>query len=126
MSIPKFHKVSLVTEYTEIEAHQVTGPYDVIIKNHYAGVNFIEAYFRNGIHPAEFPFVLGREATNLVEASFAQFTKIQEDTVSVKKLAANTSDRELKLWTASLLQFITGITLVHEAYEVNANDYVLV
>lgn len=155
MSIPKFHKVALARqvadtpdgiEYAEVEAPQVTSPTDVIIKNKYSGVNFIEAYFRKGIYPAQFPYTFGREAAGVVAAvggnvtkykvgdkvaylspgTLAQYTKVSQDHVQVRVLPASTTDEQLKEWAAILLQGLTAITLATEAYEVKKGDYVLV
>lgn len=155
MSLPKFHKVALakttsdstdVIEYTEVETPQITGPKDVIIKNKYAGVNFIEAYFRKGLYPAEFPFIFGKEASGVVAAvgdevskykvgdkvaylaskAYAQYTKIPEDLIHVKTLPADASDEDLRLWAACNLQGLTAISLAHEAYEIKPNDFILI
>lgn len=155
MSLPKFHSVSLSPEvsetpeniqFTEVETPQITGAHDVIIKNKYAGVNFIEAYFRKGLYPAQFPLIFGKEGAGVVAAvgdevtkykvgdkvaylankAYAQYTKIDDSVVLVKKLPENTSDERLKLWAASLLQGLTVVSFVHEAYEVKAGDIILV
>lgn len=155
MSIPKTHHVSLFKEtspsvdaiiYTEIDAPQITGPHDVIVKNKYAGVNFIEGYFRKGTYDVPTPYVFGREAAGVVAAvgdkvqkyqvgdkiaylspgSFAQYTKLPESHVQASKLSAETTDEQLKLYAATLLQGLTALTFVHEAYEVKKGDYILV
>ncbi|GEQ70213.1 hypothetical protein JCM33374_g3889 [Metschnikowia sp. JCM 33374] len=155
MSIPKSHHVSLARqasesssgiEYAEIEAPQITGPQEIIINNKYAGVNFIDAYFRKGIYPTQFPHIFGREATGIVAAvgeevsnykvgdkvaylssqTFAQYTKISAKTVQIKKLPEATTDEELKRWAAILLQGLTAITLPKESYEVKKDDFILV
>jgi hypothetical protein len=33
----------------------------VLIKNHFAGVNYIDTYHRGGLYPVALPFTLGRE-----------------------------------------------------------------
>lgn len=155
MSLPKFHKVALakttsdstdVIEYADVETPQITGPKDVIIKNKYGGVNFIEAYFRKGLYPGEFPFIFGKEGSGVVAAVgdevtkykvgdkvaylgskvYAQYTKITEDLVHVTTLPADSTDEDLKLWAACNLQGLTAITLAHEAYEIKPDDFVLV
>lgn len=155
MTLPKLNKAIFakersnstdVIQYVDIETPQITGPHDVIIKNKYAGVNFIEVYFRKGLFPAQFPFVFGTEASGVVTAvgdlvtkfkvgdkvaymaqlCFAQYTKIQDSLVHVKVLPADTTESDLKLWAASLLQGLTVIPFIEEAYKVNAGDYILV
>lgn len=155
MSLPKFLKAALakttsdstdVIEYTDVETPQITSPKDVIVKNRYGGVNFIEAYFRKGLYPGEFPFIFGREGSGVVAAVgdgvtkykvgdkiaylgskiYAQYTKIQEDHVHVKVLPEDATDDDLRLWAACNLQGLTAVSLAHEAYEIKANDFILV
>lgn len=155
MSIPKLQKAAIVAqvsqspdaiEYADIESPQISGPHDVIIKNRYAGVNFIETYFRQGIYPATFPYIFGREAAGevaavgdavknykvgdkvayLSPATLAQYTKIEDSRVQVKKLAPDTTDHDLEKWAAILLQGLTVLTLTTEAYHVQPRDFVLV
>lgn len=155
MSLPELHYVALSPEvsatpdniqYVQIETPHITGPHDVIIKNKYAGVNFIEAYFRKGLYPGQFPFVFGKEASGVVAAvgadvknfkvgdkvaylaskTYAQYTKIQDDCIHAKRLPADVSDDQLKLWAAALLQGLTAVSLAHEAYEVKPQDNLLV
>lgn len=155
MSLPKLHHVALSPEisatpaniqYAEIETPQISGPHDVIIKNKFAGVNFIEAYFRKGLYPGQFPFVFGKEASGVVAAvgdevtkfkvgdkvaylatkTYAQYTKIQDNTVHAKILPADVNDAKLRLWAAVLLQGLTAVSFAHEAYEIKPNDYILV
>lgn len=121
-------------------------PTEILVKNKYSGINFIEVYFRNGIYPAKFPYIPGREASGEVVATgdevsnfeigdkisylgnenFAQFTKLDAKKVSIVNLGKDATDDQLKLYTASLLQGLTALTLVDEAYQVKEGDYVLV
>ena len=155
MSIPATQKAAYANAisetpdgiiYGDVESPQIAGPDDVIIKNKYSGVNFIESYFRKGIYPAKFPYIFGREAAGVVAAvgdnvsnykvgdkvaylspgTFAQYTKISQGAVHTTKLPESTSDEQLKLWGASLVQGLTAITFAHEAYEVKKGDYILV
>lgn len=155
MSIPKLQKVSLANEiaetpngiqYAEIESPQITGPHDIIIKNKYAGVNFIDAYFRKGVYPTQFPHVFGREASGVIAAvgeevtdykvgdkvayiapnSFAQYVKLSDATVQIKKLPEDATDEDLKRWAAILLQGLTAVTLPIESYEVKKGDFILI
>jgi NADPH2:quinone reductase len=43
-------------------------PGQVIVKNGYAGVNFIDTYHRKGLYPRELPFVGGQEGGGTVAA----------------------------------------------------------
>lgn len=135
-----------VIEYADIKTPQIETPSDVIIKNKYAGVNFIEAYFRKGIYPANLPTVFGREASGVVAAvgdavtkfkvgdkvaylsgsTFAQYTKIVEDHHSILKLDPDTSEEQLKLYGAAFTQGLTALSFIDEAYKVKKDDYILV
>lgn len=155
MSLPTTHKVNLIEEngesidlvkYVDVPTPQIEGPTDVIVKNKYSGVNFIEAYFRKGIYPSQKPYVLGREATGVIAAigkdvkkyqvgdkiaylsgsTIAQYTKIPESHIQVKKLPASTTDEELKDQAAALLQGLTALSLIEEAYPVKKGDDILV
>lgn len=119
---------------------------DILVKNRYTGINFIEVYFRNGIYPAEFPYIPGREASGEVVAvgnkvsnfkvgdkiaylgnkNFAQYTKLDSNKPSILNLGEDATDEQLKLYAASLLQGLTALTFINEAYAVKENDYILV
>lgn len=155
MSIPKTHHVSLIEEigqstdliqYKEVAAPQITDPKDIIVKNHYAGVNFIEAYFRKGVYPATTPYTFGREATGVVAAVgdkvtkfqvgdkvvylggnlFAEYTKIEPSNFRITKLDPNTTDEQLKVYSASIVGGLTAFTLIRDAYHVKKGDQILV
>ena len=134
-----------VIEYSDFPTPKIESSHDIIVKNSYAGVNFIEAYFRKGIYKASLPYVFGREASGEVVAvgdevstlkvgdkiaylspnTFAQYTKITDDNYKYIKLPDNASDEELKIY-GSFLQGLTALTFVNEAYKVQKDDYILV
>ncbi|KAJ2490525.1 hypothetical protein IWW37_003085 [Coemansia sp. RSA 2050] len=118
------------------------GPGEVLVRNHFAGVNYIDTYFRSGLYPAQLPTTLGNEASGIVsdvgpgvtevqvgdhvaylasQDAYAQYAKAKAS--RVVKL-----DPELPLDTAAavLLQGLTAHTLVTRAYAVNPGDWVLV
>lgn len=150
--IPKTQKVVLidanggydVIKYQDNEVPPI-GDNDLLIKNKYAGINFIEAYFRKGIYPTQLPQILGREATGVVVAkgqavkdfdvgdkvaylsgkTFAQYTKFS-NSIAISKLPKDTTDEQLKLYAAALIQGLTALTFIDEAYKVKKDDYILV
>lgn len=155
MSLPKTHFVSLIEkhsespdgiQYKEVDAPQITGAKDVIIKNRYSGVNFIDAYFRKNLYPCDVPYIFGKEAAGEVAAvgsevsrfkvgdkvayiginTFAQYTKIPEDYVRIAKLPADSSDEQLKTYAGALLSGLTAITFAHDAHPVQKGDFLLV
>lgn len=153
MSLPKTQKAILIEEngdldvlkYVDYDTPQPSAD-DIIIKNKFSGVNFIEGYFRTGVYPAPLPYILGREATGVVvevgknvtnykpgdkvaylgSPNFCQYTKLSSSHVAVLKLPENTSDEKSKLYAGSLLQGLTALTFINEAYEVKKGDYILV
>lgn len=154
MSLPKTQKVSLFEatgdydqiKYVDYPTPQIIGPTDLIIKNKYAGVNFIEGYFRKGIYPSEPPYVFGREASGVVaavgekvsnykvgdnvayfgNATFAQYTKIDANKPQVFKLPANASDETFQRYSSILTQGLTALTFINESYNVQKGDFILV
>ena len=44
------------------------GPGQVIVKNEFAGINFIDTYHRKGLYPRDLPFVGGQEGGGTVAA----------------------------------------------------------
>ena len=52
------------TQYPVPEAD----PNEVIVKNEYAGVNFIDTYYRSGLYKRELPFILGQEGGGTIAA----------------------------------------------------------
>lgn len=151
VSIPKSQKVVLIKDvgsYDVIKYQDYVvpsiGDNELLIKNKFAGVNFIEAYFRKGIYPVQFPYLLGREATGVVVgkgqsvsnfqigdkvaylsgSTFAQYTKYSA-VGKIVKLPCQSTDEELKLYAAALLQGLTALTFINDAYEVKKNDYIL-
>lgn len=153
-TLPETQKVVLhkengdfdVIEYTDYPTPKIEGSHDIIVKNAYAGVNFIEAYFRKGIYKAGLPYVFGREASGEVVAvgddvknlkvgdkiaylspnTFAQYTKITDDNYKYIKLPDSSTDEDLKKYGSIFLQGLTALTFVNEAYKVEKGDYVLV
>lgn len=113
----------------------------IVVKNSYAGVNFIDTYFREGLYPHELPMTLGKEGAGEVVAvgpeaafkngdrvfysassgSYAEFTLV--DTTAVAKLPDDISD---KTACASFIQGLTAITLIEETYKVQPGDVALV
>lgn len=136
-----------VLKYDFIDTPKVDDlkPNELIVKIKYIGVNLIETYFRKGIYKTSFPYVLGREASgqvvvkgedvsdielndNLVflkNATFSQYVKLSVQQDKYINVGKDCSDDSLKQYTASLLQGLTVLTFVNEAYKVKEGDYIL-
>lgn len=135
-----------VIKFTDFDTPKIASPNEIIIKNKFAGVNFIDSYFRKGVYPSQKPHIFGREAVGVVAAvgdkvtkfsvgdkvaylsgsTFAQYTKLTDSHVQILKLDPSTSDESLKFYAAALLQGLTALTFIHESYEVQEGDYILV
>ncbi|CAI5758101.1 unnamed protein product [Candida verbasci] len=139
-----YNVISYVEDYP---TPKIESPNDIIIKNFYSGVNFIEAYFRKGIYKAPLPYIFGREASGeivaigsnvknlrvgdkvayLSSSTFAQFTKVNvESFYQYIKLDSSITDEELKIQGSIYLQGLTALTFINEAYKVQKGDYNLV
>lgn len=133
-----------VLKYEDTPVPQISDD-EVLIKNKYAGVNFIEKYFRIGLYPSQKPYTLGREASGVVvqvgknvqdykvgdyvaygsAGTFAQFTKFNPKS-KIYKLPEDTTDEKLQLYGALFIQGFTALTFIEEAYKVQKGDYILV
>ncbi|GAA5857735.1 hypothetical protein JCM9279_006039 [Rhodotorula babjevae] len=118
----------------------------VLVKVEYAGVNFIDTYFRGGIYKAQMPYVLGTESSGTVAAvgegvteqshgfkvgdrvaaytaggSFAEYAIAQADKVALLPAGFSTRDA-----ATVLTQGLTALTFVKEAHEVKPGQHILV
>jgi len=115
----------------------------ILVKNDFVGINFIDTYFRTGLYPApHWPYMLGRESEGTVvatgpgevhslapgdrvvclsEATYAEYTA-----APAAKAARIPADLPPKTAAGALLQGLTALTLIREAHHVQAGDWVLV
>lgn len=150
--------MSLPSTYKAIRIHKAGGPEvvqfetdvtlpefsdtQILVKAKYAGINFVDTYFRSGKVPAPLPLTLGLEGAGQVVAigskvtafavgdevgymnkgSFAEYIAIEE-TAKVSKLPKGISCRDA---AASLAQSLTALSFVREGYEVKKNDTILI
>ncbi|KAJ1302478.1 hypothetical protein OPQ81_002796 [Rhizoctonia solani] len=156
--IPKTMKAARVKKQGGIEELEVLevpvptpNPGEIVIKTEWAGVNFIDTYFRAGVYPRETPFTLGQEAAGtiavlpssvdvlnsddykvrgfkegskvvaLASGGFAEYVAVPWKNVHVLPEGTNT-----RQGAVSLLQGLTALTFVKEAYPVKKGDWVLV
>ncbi|KAJ2815158.1 NADPH:quinone reductase [Coemansia furcata] len=119
------------------------GPGEVIVRNRFAGVNYIDTYFRSGLYAAsQLPATLGNEASGVVSQVGPGVTDLQVgDHVAYlatqdayAQYARATASRVAKLSphlpletaAAVLLQGLTAHALATRAYPVQRGDWVLV
>jgi len=131
-----------VLEYVDVPVPEPKDD-EVLVKNKFIGVNYIDTYFRTGLYPApSFPYILGREASGTIAtpnksgspnfepgarvvffntAGYAEYTAVPAR--NVLPIPASIDD---KTACAVILQGLTALTLIEEAHKVNAGDWVLV
>ncbi|KAJ9459094.1 NADPH2:quinone reductase, partial [Diplonema papillatum] len=120
------------------------GPNTVVVRNAYAGVNFIDTYFRTGLYPKPAPFTLGMEGAGEIvdvgkgvdpntmvgksvvywrsdSGSYAEYA-----TVHCDELAILPDNADLKTSAAVALQGMTAHYLCHDVHDVKEGDAVLV
>ena len=113
----------------------------VLVKNHVAGVNYLDIYQRNGLYPTQLPYTLGHEGAGVVAevgsgvtnlkvgdrvtyvgtSTYAEYTNLPAD--SVEKLSDEITFEE---GAAIGLQGLTAWTMVRDGYKVQKGDVVLV
>ncbi|KXL50060.1 hypothetical protein M433DRAFT_141418 [Acidomyces richmondensis BFW] len=115
----------------------------ILVKNNFIGINYIDTYFRSGLYPApNFPYILGREAEGTVvktgsgdtfgikdgdrvvymgEGTYAEYTA----TPAAKAVKVPPSI-DPHVSAAALLQGLTALTLIRESHPVKKGDWVLV
>ncbi|KAF3930414.1 Zeta-crystallin [Dactylellina cionopaga] len=132
------------TEVLEINQIPVPKPEkgQVLVKTAYAGVNFIDTYFRSGLYPVPaFPHTLGSEAAGTVEAvgegvtefkpgehvvylasgSYTEYLAVPERSISHVPDGLKLEDA-----AAILVQGLTALTMLRESYEVKKGDTILI
>jgi len=133
-----------VMKYTDSHPVPTLSDGQVLVKNHFAGVNFIDTYFRTGLYPAPggLPMVIGQEASGTiakVEGSnplgfkegdrvvwikfggYAEYTAVPAE--KVVKIPDGVSDEDA---VGGFLMGMTALSLVKEAYPAKKGETVLV
>ncbi|KAF2855878.1 NAD(P)-binding protein [Plenodomus tracheiphilus IPT5] len=150
-SLPKTMKAVIIeqTGGTEVLQYKTDVPVpepkdgEVLVKNEFIGINYIDTYFRSGVYkPPQFPYILGREGAGTIAAigsnvpsdlslgtrvtymgqyAYAEYTAAPSNyTVPIP------DSIDSKTAAASLLQALTAVTLIRDAYAVQKDDWVLV
>ncbi|BFZ58995.1 hypothetical protein PYCC9005_006063 [Savitreella phatthalungensis] len=120
----------------------VPGPKQTLVRNSFAGINFIDTYFRAGLYPSKLPMTLGKEGAGVVisvgegqdrfkpgdrvvysasSGSYAEYTIV--DTNAIVKIPEHISE---EVAASSFIQGLTAITLTEATYKVKKDDWVLV
>ncbi|KAF3003563.1 NADPH:quinone reductase [Curvularia kusanoi] len=150
-SLPKTMKAVVIekTGGTDVLQYKTDVPVpepkgdEVLIKNEYIGINYIDTYFRSGVYnPPSFPYILGREGAGTIAAlgpsahsdltvgarvaymgqnAYAEYTPASSTYVTTLP-----DSIDAKIGAAAPLQALTALTLIREAYAVQKGDWVLV
>ncbi|KAF3765489.1 NAD(P)-binding protein [Cryphonectria parasitica EP155] len=120
------------------------GSTDALVKIEWAGINFIDVYFRTGLYPTSFPAVTGREGAGVIEAlgadvpasyglkvgdrvaCYAQNVMAEFCAVPASRLMRLPDGVSNRQGAALILQGLTAWTLVTDAHEVRPGEVVLV
>jgi NADPH:quinone reductase len=114
----------------------------VLVKNTFAGINYIDTYFRSGLYPAQLPFIPGQEAAGTIAkiqgenplgfkegdrvvwikvGGYAEYTAVPAD--RVVKIPSGVSDEDA---VGSFLMGMTALSLITESYPVKKGETILV
>lgn len=133
-----------VLKYTESQPVPKLSEGQVLVKNNFAGVNFIDTYFRSGLYPAPggLPMIIGQEAAGTVakvQGSNAQGLKEGDRVIwmasgGYAEYTAVKADRAIKIpdgmsdeiAVGGFLMGMTALSLVKEAYPVKSGETILV
>ena len=134
-----------VLKYTTSAAQPTPKAGEVLIKNHVAGVNYIDTYFRSGLYPSAtgYPMILGQEAAGVVAGlgpdadkyglkegdrvvwiklgGYAEYTVCPAE--KVVKIPEGINDEDA---VGGFLMGMTALSLVQESYPVQKGEWVLV
>lgn len=114
---------------------------ELVIKNAFIGVNFIDTYIRSGLYPSPKPKIVGQEASGTVAAvgsgntlgfkegdrivwmntgSYAEYTAVPA--TKVVKIPEGISSEDA---IGAFLMGMTALSLVTEAYKVQKGDWIM-
>ncbi|CAH0051367.1 unnamed protein product [Clonostachys solani] len=124
--------------------HPVPEPQEgqVLVKNAFSGINFIDTYFRTGLYPSPKPEILGREASGVIvglgpgtgesglnvgdrvvwlgTSGYAEYTAVPA--ARTIRIPSGVTD---EVAVASFMSGLTALTLTQEAYDVKPGDCIL-
>ncbi|KAI8928493.1 hypothetical protein BC831DRAFT_448148 [Entophlyctis helioformis] len=126
---------------TSDAARPEAGPGQLLVRNAFAGVNYIDTYHRTGLYKMPLPFIPGREASGVVAAvgsgvssfkvgdrvaysgsgGYSEYSAVPQG--YTVKLPESVSD---ETGAALLLQGLTALSLARIAHAVNPTETVLI
>ena len=108
-------------------------PGEVLIKNEFAGLNFIDTYFRSGLYKKTPPFIAGQEGGGTVAKStvdkfkvgdrvvymmfesYAEYTIVSDEEGKIVKIPDDVPGLTMEIAVASMVQSLTAHYLVTDA-----------
>ncbi|KAJ9120281.1 hypothetical protein QFC22_003181 [Naganishia vaughanmartiniae] len=132
---------SVLSYRTDLPVPQPTTG-QILIRNSYAGVNYIDTYFRSGIYPSPKPEILGRDGEGVIVAlgegetyglklgqrvvwmgsgGYAEYSA-----VPALHVAPIPDGIPETIAVASLLQGLTALTMIRESHHTKAGEWCLV
>jgi NADPH:quinone reductase len=132
-------------QFTDSQPLPTLKPGQLLVKNAYAGINYIDTYFRSGLYPSAvgYPMILGQEAAGVVadvssegdtlgfkagdrvvwiaQGGYAEYTAVPAHRTI--KIPEGLSDDQA---VGGFLMGMTALSLVRESYPVQKGDKVLV
>jgi NADPH:quinone reductase len=130
-----------VLSLTEVEKPE-PAPTQLLVRNVWAGINYIDIYQRSGRYPLEYPVTLGLEGSGEVVAvgsdvttfkvgdlvcwgwaqgSYAEYTLVNQD-----KAVQVPSGVSMDIAAAAMMQGLTAHYLITSVYQATSGDYALV
>ena len=101
----------------------VPGPDEVLVRVHFAGVNFIDVYHRTGAYPLPAPIRIGREGSGIIEATGERVawagvpgSYATHVAAPIAALVPVPDDTELDVACALMLQGMTAHYLTRSAF----------
>ena len=130
-----------VLRWEEVEVGK-PGLGEVLVRNTAVGLNFVDAYYRNGLYPIALPAVLGREGAGVVETVGSKVKDFKpgdrvayvDPTGSYAEVLLRPADRLVKIpagvsdktAAAMMLKGMTAQFLLRRTYKVKKGDTILV
>lgn len=143
IQIPRTGGTEVLSHHTDLPLPQLAEN-QVLVRNEYAGINYIDTYFRTGLYKAPLPITPGREGAGTVVKSHpsvaaGQFKEGDRvvymgpfgsysgySAVNASQLLHIPDALPTNKAAAALLQGLTAWTFIREAGEVKEGDWVLV
>ncbi|KAL2875891.1 hypothetical protein SGCOL_008887 [Colletotrichum sp. CLE4] len=141
IQIPRTGGTEVLTHHTDLPLPAL-GENQVLVRNEYAGINYIDTYFRTGLYAAPLPITPGREGAGTVVKSHPSVSGFKEgdrvvymgpfgsysgySAVNAAQLLHIPDALPTDKAAAALLQGLTAWTFIREAGEVQKGDWVLV